>query len=72
MPDRSRAETWTNTSFPPCGVGAAKLLSKYPGGVPYRARTSKKSAHFTGAHASRLTLRTKLWRLFQAIRVLVV
>src|SRR6516165_10292992 len=28
--------------------------------------------HFTGAHASRLTMRAKLWRLFQAIRVLVV
>jgi hypothetical protein len=29
-------------------------------------------ADFTGAHGSRLTKRTKLWRLFQAIRVLVV
>jgi hypothetical protein len=24
--------------------------------------------HFTGAHASRLTLRTKLWRVFKPIR----
>src|SRR6516164_4279911 len=27
------------------------------------------NAHFTGAHASRLTMRPKLWLLFQAIRV---
>src|SRR6516164_1860173 len=27
------------------------------------------NAHFTGAHASRLTMRTKLWLLFQATRV---
>src|ERR1700730_16221479 len=35
-------------------------------------RIAPPPAHFTGAHASRLTMRTKLWRLFQAIRVLVV
>src|SRR5437899_1080933 len=34
-------------------------------------RIAAPPAHFTGAHASRLTVRTKLWRLFQAIRVLV-
>jgi hypothetical protein len=35
-------------------------------------RTIRAAAHFTGAHASRLTMRTKLWLLFQAIRLLVV
>jgi hypothetical protein len=52
--------------------GAREAAPSKPTPEQFVADSPTPPAHFTGAHASRLTMRTKLWRLFQAIRVLLV